>query len=189
MDKRTPLLTAAAFTLILLVLAVTDATVSRVSSSLPSPFAADAGQQAQAKDDGPAVEDILQERGLEIASSDEKGVIQRIVPEATGVRTHVILKDGDRLALLSWMESPQVKTYFSALKNALLTSFSADVRDLRDETLSGEGKPTVNFLTFIDPAIAPERIVFLRVRERLLELHIVAGKDADVAALLTEFSR
>ncbi len=195
MTRRTPILTALGFTAILLALAVSDALLTQSTLDLPFPstsptLTADVtGIVAPAKSGGTPVEQILKAQSMEFSSTSEQSLLVRIVPEPSIVRTQVLLKNGDRLALVSWMESPSVKTYFNSLKDALHASFSDKVSDLRDETLTAPDKPTVNFLTFRDPTIAPERLVFLRIRERLFELHVADGKDVQIAALLTELSR
>jgi len=66
---------------------------------------------------------------------------------------------------------------FLALKESLHGLFSPDMRDLLDENQAPEGKPPRNFLTFLDPAISEERLVFVRVRERLYEFHIAQAKE------------
>ncbi|MFA6038848.1 MAG: hypothetical protein WCV62_04905 [Candidatus Peribacteraceae bacterium] len=190
--RRTPLLTALGFTAVLLALAVADAVIT--SPALPSSLPANlqppvASGQGVPKQTGPSVEQILSSLRMETATARETGLIARIVPEPQNVKSAVLLREEDRLAWASWIESPDVKTYFNAIKEALHASFSPGMTELKDETFSAPQKPVVNFLTFRDPAIAPERIVFLRVRERLFEFHVAEGKDADIAALLTELSK
>jgi len=94
------------------------------------------------------------------------------------------VKDGDRIGLIAWADSPQVKIYLLALKEALHSTFSPEMRDLVDEAQEREGKALRNLLTFLDPAINEERVVFIRIRERLYEFHVAEGKDAVVFDLI-----
>lgn len=186
------LLTASGFTAILLALGASDALWS--AHTFPTPLAANVTTDRNensgvAKQAGPSVESVFVAQHLSTAQTGEVSLIRRIVPEPQNVKSTVLLRANDRLAFISWIESPSVKKYFNAIKEALHSSFSPQMEGLKDETFTSSDKPTVNFLTFRDPAIAPERIVFLRVRERLFEFHIAEGRDKDVATLLTELSR
>lgn len=128
---------------------------------------------------GPDVRQTIATFGMEIQESDELTILRTVIPatEST-VYEHVLLLDGDRAGLIAWTESPKVKQFFLALKDALHASFSPHVKDLLDETQRIPGKPPRNFLTFFDAGLSSERIVFLRVRERLYEIRIAEGKDA-----------
>jgi hypothetical protein len=141
------------------------------------------------KRNGPDVEEVLRTLQLEAAPSSQASLLLRVAQKPDRIRTVSLLKDGDRIALLSWMESPDVKNVFAALKDALHTSFSPSVADLRDDTLSAPDRPAVNLLTFRDPAIDEERLLFARVRERLYEVHVAAGKENDVQALMDALTR
>lgn len=192
MPSRNVLLPVIGFAAVLFLLAASDALVNRNRIVLPFPFGVQAAGNTDAtaaKDNGKPVEEILREQKFELVPPAEKSLLERVVPSPDVPRTQAILLDGDRVALFSWVESAQVKTYFNALKEALHISFSPQVKDLRDETLSAPDKPTVNFLTFQDPALSDERFVFVRVRERLFEIHVANGKDAQVSSLLTELTR
>lgn len=108
----------------------------------------------------------------------ERSLTEQIIPgDVATVQAKVLVKDGDRIGLIAWTDSPQVKIYFLALKEALHSTFSPQMRDLVDEVQEREGKPPRNLLTFLDPAINEERVVFIRVRERLYEFHIADEKD------------
>jgi len=124
----------------------------------------------------------LKELGYETQESTDLSMIAQVV---TGQpKTLVLLKNSDRVGSVTWIDSPQVKTFFISLKEGLLSAFSPNVKDLRDETLQGEGEPVRNILTFLDPGLSEERLVFVRVRERLYEFHIAAGKDTEMNALI-----
>ena len=130
-----------------------------------------------AKQSGPVVTEVLASLAVESQSMEEPSIIRRVIPPEISVPSLILLKDGDRIGLLSWTETPQVKNFFLALKEALHESFSPGLSDLVDETHTRPGKPVRNFLTFKDPALSSERLVFIRVRERLYEFHIAEGKD------------
>ncbi|MDD4318835.1 MAG: hypothetical protein PHW10_00700 [Candidatus Peribacteraceae bacterium] len=192
MPHRSQVATAAGFTALLLCLGTADAVMTRSRIILP-PLAADARGTENAvlvaKNNGRSVTDILQEQGYELAAPSTPTILDRIAREPGLVRSHVLLQDNDRVAVLSWMESGEAKTYFRAIKEALHQSFSPDVRDLRDELLTATDRPPVNLLTFVDPAISEDRILFARVRERLLELHLPADKEAMLDPLLQALSK
>lgn len=132
---------------------------------------------AVAKNSGPTVEQIAEEQNLTTGESGDLSLLAQIITDGTAVRSLAILSEGDRAGSVTWVESGNVKEYFITLKDALLGSFSPDMRDLKDETLVEAGKPVRNVLTFLDPALSEERIVFVRVRERLFEFHLAAGKE------------
>jgi hypothetical protein len=134
---------------------------------------------------GPEVEKIIVDLGFEMLPSDELSILRTVIPAAEAtVEQHVLLTNGDRAGLVAWTESPKVKQYFLALKEALHASFSPHVQDLVDEMQRIPGKPPRNFLTFFDEGLSPERIVFLRVRERLYEIHVREGSDDIMFALV-----
>jgi hypothetical protein len=187
------LLTATGFTALLLGLGTADAILTKDRIVLPSPLAADLTStgtgmslipDAVTKNNGATVEAILREQSITTVVTSERSLLARIVSDPSTVHTAVLLKNGDRIALLSWTESPQVKLYFQALKDSLHSSFSPALKNLRDDTVSGNGRPTMNVLTFRDPAIAEERLFFVRVRERLFEVHATDGKEKDTEILL-----
>lgn len=135
-----------------------------------------------AKPAGVDIAVALKELGYETQESTDLSMIAQVV---TGQpKTLVLLKNSDRVGSVTWIDSPQVKTFFISLKEGLLSAFSPNVKDLRDETLQGEGEPVRNILTFLDPGLSEERLVFVRVRERLYEFHIAAGKDTEMNALI-----
>lgn len=131
-----------------------------------------------AKATGPDTGAVAAEMGFAIQEGNEASLIGQVVAGSSPVRSLILLKDGDRAGAVIWIDSPNVKTYFLALKESLLSSFSSNVRDLRDVTQNEEGKPVRNILTFIDPSLSDERLAFVRVRERLYEFHINASQEA-----------
>lgn len=140
---------------------------------------------AVAKQQGPNVESVATELGFTMQSTDDPTLLGQIVTGGPAVQSFDLLMDNDRAGSVIWVESSQVKNYYFALKEALLTAFSPEVTDLRDETLQNAGTPVRNLLTFMDPALSEERLVFIRVRERLYEFHIAASKE-DVMNQLIE---
>lgn len=131
-----------------------------------------------AKREGPNVLEVLEALQITPQDTKETSLVQQIIPgDVATVESYALLEGGDRAGLIAWVDSPQVKVYFIALKEALHSTFSPQMRDLVDETQEREGKPPRSLLTFRDPAISEERIVFVRVRERLYELHVPEGRD------------
>lgn len=135
-----------------------------------------------AKSSGPAVQTVLTEAGLEVTASEEPTFLSQIIKK--GLTSVTVLKDGDRAGSITWSESPDVKDSFIALKDGLLESFSAGLRDLKDTTEQEPGHPVRNILRFTDPALSDEELVFVRVRERLFEFHIAPGSEDTMNALI-----
>lgn len=153
------------------------------SSSVSSAIVEDpAVTDPVAKQPGVNVATAMSQLGYETQSSTDLSMLSQVV---TGQpQTLVLLKNSDRVGSVTWIDSPQVKTFFISLKEGLLSAFSPNVQDLRDETLQGEGQPVRNILTFLDTSLSEERLVFVRVRERLYEFHIASGKDTEMNALI-----
>lgn len=123
-----------------------------------------------AKSSGAAVQTVIANAGLEVTTSEEPTFLSQMID--TGLTSVTVLRDGDRAGSVTWIESPEVKTLFIALKDGLLESFSAGLHDLKDTTEQEVGHPVRNILRFTDPALSDEELVFVRVRERLFEFHI-----------------
>lgn len=132
---------------------------------------------AVTKNTGPSVEEVIAEQGLTSESTSDLSLLAQVVTDGTPLNSMAILSNGDRAGSVTWVETGDVKTHFIALKDALIGSFSPDMSDLRDETIQQPGEPVRNVLTFIDPSLSEERIVFVRVRERLFEFHLAEGKE------------
>ena len=130
------------------------------------------------KQDGIDVGKILAENGFAFQEVKEPIFLSKIIPSTESqVTGAALMKNDDRVGIIAWADSSKVKIYFLALKEALHGSFTTAIKDLVDETQRRKGKPTRNLLTFLDTGISEERIVFVRVRERLYEVHIAKGKD------------
>ncbi|MBU2213949.1 hypothetical protein KKC44_01485 [Patescibacteria group bacterium] len=138
---------------------------------------------------GPNVLETIVSQRFTFSNTGESGLIERIITDGTKVESRTLIKDGDRSGLIAWTDSPRVKVYFLALKEALHTSFSPQVQDLIDETQREPGRPIQNLLTFFDPAISEDRLVFIRVRERLFEFHIAKDKDDVLFGLIEELTK
>jgi hypothetical protein len=172
------------------------------SSSAPSSIAtAGTGQQlvttthvvkkgvSLKKQSGPVVETILSSLQLIPTETKEASLIQLTSPKETSVHTVVLLTNNDRVALFSWLESDDVKTLFSALKQSLQEQFSPQVTELMDETRTQQNGPPFDILSFLDPSISSEKVIFLRVRTRLYEFHIAKEKEEMIQGLMEALSK
>ena len=112
-----------------------------------------------------------------------------MMQSGTGSETTVLLWHDDRAFLMSWLENDDVKTIFGNLKQALQGQFSSKLTDLRDETVTAPDGPPVNILSFVDPALSSERLIFLRVRTRLYEIHVAKNGETIVDQLVAELSK
>ncbi len=139
------------------------------------------------KQSGPDVRETSKRLGFELLETGESSLLAQIVTEAP-VQSLVLLSGGDRAGSVTWVQSAKVKTYLTTLKDALHQSLSADVRDLRDETQERPGTPVRNYLTFLDPNLSQERVVFVRVRELLLEFHLAPGHEPALFQLIDQLS-
>lgn len=156
------------------------------SSPPPSPpeiFAPQSSTAGVTLSTGPDVPTIIASRQMVSQDTTETTLMGKVMT-GTPVTAKVLLVNGDRAGLIAWAESPSVKLFFMAIKEALQKSFSAEVTDLIDETQQQPGKPVRNLLTFRDPAFGEERFAFVRVRDRLYEFHIAPGKDDAIFALI-----
>ena len=141
------------------------------------------------KAQGPDVLEALVRGGFTFQDTKEKMILRDIIPEDTTLETHVLLLDGDRAGAIAWVSSPQVKKFYLVLKEALHSAFTAEVQDLLDETQRREGRPTRNLLTFFDPGLSSERVVFIRVRERLYEFRVAEGASEAIFDLIEDLTK
>ncbi len=198
-----PWVTAAGFFSVLLVLAVVDASltennVPEPETPPPQPPPVEGAPDAPLPEEAPAPElpaqsrpdvlAILDMQGITAEGTNELSLLRRVVPPGFPVETRVLLREGDRLGLLSWTETPDAEVFFLSLKEALHESFSPEVRDLLDGVLEREGKLPSFTLTFLDPTISSERITFLRNGQRLYELRITEGREDIGTALVDALS-
>ena len=140
------------------------------------------------KAQGPRIQDVLAALKFEPQETSEATLVEQVLPAGVIINRLALLKDGDRAGLVAWLDSPDVQAHFLALKEALHVSFSTQVRDVIDEIQRREGKPPRNLLTFIDPGLSDERLVFIRVRERLYEFHVANGRDEVIFDLIEELT-
>jgi hypothetical protein len=136
------------------------------------------------KRDGVDVLAALTALGLEGIAQREQTLLEQVTPTGVALQYRVLLRGEERLGALTWLDHPSAKPTFQALKQALLQSLSAEVTDLRDDTLTESGRPTVNVLRFTDPKLSPDHLVILRVRERLYELHLTPTGRTTLEPLL-----
>lgn len=137
---------------------------------------------------GPDVPSTIQTSGFIAAPSEDLSFLAQITGSGTRIDSLAIKKDTDWIGSVTWIDSPDAKTYFAALKEALLGAFSIDVADLKDETKQGGNQPVRNELSFYDPALSSERLRFVRVRERLYEFHLALGKEDVIEPLIEQLT-
>lgn len=177
----------AGYILFLFLLGMTDAVVTQSINLIPQEPGTLSEEDAAAgvrRVTGPDVFAVLNQEGIATQNTQEESLLKKTVPNDTKVESRVILLGNDRLAFFAWMESPDAKTYFTALKEALHTSFSSELQDLVDEVQEREGKPVRNVLSFRDPAIHTERILFVRSRQRLYEFHVAPGQEEEIQRVM-----
>ena len=142
------------------------------------------------KSQGPDVLESLINNQFTFTDSREKMILQKVIPQGeTILNTKVLLLNGDRAGSIAWVSSPNVKKYYLVLKEALHSAFTPDVSDLLDETQRREGHPTRNLLTFLDPGLSQERVVFIRVRERLYEFRVAEGASEAIFDLIEDLTK
>ena len=130
-----------------------------------------------------SVLDVLNESGFGVIETDEVNLLAQILPEHVPLESRVLMQNDDRAAFVTWTGSFESLVYFLALKEVLHSSFSEDVSDLLDE-LRGPPENSYGILTFLDPKLSDERFVFVHFQNRLLEFHIVEGKEDTLWALI-----
>lgn len=135
------------------------------------------------------IKDLLAQHGLTYRDTEEYALIRTVVAKNTAAtENYVVLYQGDRAGTIAWAQTPQAKRSFLQLKEALHSMFSPNVADLTDETQRRPGKPMRDLLTFIDPHLTEERLVFLRVGNLLVEMHIAPKKEELMFGLLEKLS-
>lgn len=155
------------------------------SSALPTPPATSNVEERRKH-----VLDIITSLQFTAEESSEDTLLQQLAAsDGPLVHALVLLADNDRSALLAWVESPNTGAYFSALKEALSTSFSPDLQDLRDDREELPGNRIRETLSFHDPALNKERITMLHIGNMLYEFHISPGKEEHIASLVDALSR
>ena len=121
-------------------------------------------------------------------TTSEESVLMRVSSPAS-LHTSVLLLMNDRAAFFAWVESDDVKEIFSRVKQLLQDHFSPRLQHLIDETLTPSDGPPVDVLSFTDPAISQEKVIFIRVRNRLYEFHIALKSEAAISRLIAALSK
>ena len=160
--------------------------ISSISSSRPSVVKKGTSTK---KKSGVNVDDVLSRLGLAKQPTNEASFLSLTMQNGGGSQATVLLWHDDRAFLFSWIEDDNAKTIFGDLKQALQEQFSGKLTDLRDETVTAPDGPPVNVLSFFDPALSAERIIFLRVRTRLYEIHVAKNGESVVERLVAELSK
>ncbi len=165
----------------------TEAPITETSASSSSRRIVKKGVSTKKKSgiDVPATLASLQ---LIVTPANENSLLS-FSAQGAKVETMVLLFNNDRAALFSWIESDDVKTIFSSLKQALQEQFSPELTGLTDTTQTPPNSPPVDILSFKDPAISPEVVLFIRVRNRLYEFHIAETGSEVISRLIGELSK
>ena len=181
MTATRKLLVTVAFILILIGLGTADALLTRGTLRLPS-----TEQEGIAKKLGPDAIAIASVQGFTVAATTEQNLLPKILSSTmqSQFAAKVLLMSDDRVATMGWIDSPDVQTLFMTLRKNLRSSFSPKLQDLIDETQSEKDKPPRDVLSFLDPAIHSDRLLFVRIRERLYEFHVSAGHEVDIDKLI-----
>lgn len=127
--------------------------------------------------------------GLTQEQTREISLLQVTSPTNVSVNTIVLLQNNDRAMLFAWLDSNDAKTIFAALKENLQATFSAQVRDLVDQTLTPADGAVTDVLSFVDPALSSENIIFGRTRTRVYEIHVTRGKEQLAKDLIAELAK
>lgn len=144
---------------------------------------------AVARQAGPDVSAIAAGHGFEMVESREPQILERILPATTVMTRATLLRGGDRIATVAWVESPQVRQWMALLKEALRGSLSPGLQHLIDERQTEPDRPPRDVLSFTDPAIHTDRLLFARVRQRLYEFHITVGNELAIDQLLNALTK
>ena len=182
MTRYPKILITSGFLLVLLALGTTDALLTRSTLWLPSKDAE--VREGVAKRGEPDVEAVARTKEFTVTQGTDAFLMQQVLPAGQELAARVLLKDDDRAAAIAWIDSPHVKNIFTRLKAKLRFTFSGELRDLIDETQTQPGKPPRDVLSFLDPAIHENRILVVRIRERLYEFHVVGGHEGEVDGLI-----
>ncbi len=182
----------AGFIGLLLLLGAVDYALTRDRIVLPATNPTDGiiVQEEQDVSSEPTTEEIvtvdqaLDQLGFTVQNSREDNVLKEIMPAERTVEMRVLLTGDDRVTFIAWTEGDDVKTYFTALKEALQSSFSPQVSNLIDRTDTLPDGGDRNVLGFNDPGIHEERMVFVREGNRLLEFHIAPGREGQIETVI-----
>lgn len=159
-----------------------------VSSSSSSRRAVKKGQSAK-KRQARGVDAAFGALGLQQQQTREISLLHVTSPTSVTVNTVVLLQENDRAMLFAWLDSNDAKTIFATLKESLQATFSTQVRDVTDQTLAPPDGAVTDVLSFIDPALSSEKIIFGRTRTRVYEIHVTRGKEELATKLIAELAK
>ncbi len=164
--------------------ALEELRAEQVDTQMPEQPTGQPVKKGVSRKPGPNVKELLVETGY--TWTEVGGNERSLLGDAWNepIQMITVLRNGDRTAMLAWADSPDIKDAYLALKRGLETSFSGDVTNLVDESLTPEVGAPRDILSFRDPAIGPERVVFARIRTRLYEFHVRDGHEEEVVALV-----
>ena len=77
---------------------------------------------------GPNVLSLLSRHGFATAGNTTDSLIGKIIDDDS--ESYTLIMDGDRAGMIAWVDSGKVKTYFLALKEALHSTFSPEIKDV-----------------------------------------------------------
>ncbi len=142
------------------------------------------------------VRDILstaQSTGFELLpeSEAEQSFLQFLLPqnEQTTLRSVTLLRDGDRVAALYFVNSPNAEDFYLTLKEGLFDLFSSQMTNLVDEKIEREGYESFDVLAFTDPVLGEDRFLFALLGDSLYEFHVATEKEPLVQGLILEVAR
>lgn len=134
------------------------------------------------------VQEVFAALSLEQVETSELALLS-LLEEASSAQTVVLLSGGDRAMLFSWIDDDNVKELLSGLKQSLQEQFSDGVQGLIDEARTSDSGVPYDIISFSDPAISSERVVFVRIRTRLYEMHVGAAGEEIIDGLIEELGR
>lgn len=185
MSNRLKILTTIGYLTLLIGLGITDATFTSGLTIYPrNTYEVNRSETGVARKRDPEVFSVLQSLSIETSQTQKVSLLSRIAPPDVVVTSRVLLQDNEGLGYFAFVQSPDVRAIFAALKDSLLQSFSKDVHDVVDVVEAPEGRPIRNVLGFSDPSLSKDKIILVRVRERLYEFHVPEGKEPVVRVLI-----
>jgi hypothetical protein len=131
---------------------------------------------------------ILAAAKLAVAKQSQPTLLEQVITNKQAIERFNILDDNTPIGSIAWYEGLEVNDYFIAMRESLFTSFSSSVKDLQDTTVRKPGSPTVEKLEFNDQQLAPGTTVFMRVRQRLYEIHIEDGFELDMRGVINKLT-
>ncbi|MEQ1849765.1 MAG: hypothetical protein ABL890_04205 [Candidatus Peribacteraceae bacterium] len=165
-----------------------DITSSASSNIGTAPSIIKKGSSTQ-KTSGVQIDSVFQSLQLIEKETNEQSLIEQAAGAGASVKKVVLLRNNDRAYFFAMIQGATVKKTFATLKQQLQELFSANLKELKDQTITSETGPPVDMLSFIDPAISKEPLLFLRVRDRLYELRVAGNGQELLDALVRELSK